>query len=280
MRFVSEPDSGQSNAINKGFRLARGDVMGWLNADNVLLPDALARITNAFRGNPGAGWAYGRCTIQRDGKPEVVLPPPRHIHSTTLAAGNLLTQPGFFLTRWALEQVGELDESFHLAMDYDLFLRLADADIPAAHVRGSLATYEIHDASKTGSVQRADFLSEEAEALLKSGRTRQAAFAFGRAAATSAGSAPRALSQEEVEGTVERVVQDQRTRGRNLDARAIAAGAYVEAAMIELHRSPLGLRHLLLPAIWRYPETRARLLRAGRFFYHSAVQRARFTLSG
>jgi hypothetical protein len=273
VRFISEPDSGQSNAINKGFRLADGEVLGWLNADDVLLPDTIQRVSHALNANPGAGWTYGACRVLRDGKPEIVLPPPRQIDRTTLASGNVLTQPGFFMTRGALDRVGELDESFHLAMDYDLWLRLADAGVAAAFVPGTLATYEIHDASKTGSVNPGEFLQEEAEALLKSGRLQEAAFAFGRAEATSVRFAQRNLGPTEVREGVARVLRDQGSRERRLDSRAVAAGMYVEAAMIELHRSPLGIRHLLRPTLWRYPETRARLRRASRFFIQSLVTR-------
>jgi glycosyltransferase involved in cell wall biosynthesis len=278
VRFISEPDSGQTNAINKGFRLARGDVLGWLNADDALRPDAVERVANAFRENPSAGWTYGRCRVERDGESELSLPPPRHIRRTTLEFGNLLTQPGFFLTRWALDKVGGLDESFDLAMDYDLWLRLADAPIPPAFVRGSLATYEIHAESKTGAVPPAAFLSEEAEALLKSGRTRQAAFVFGRVASISASSSG-SLGAIEVDEAVRLAMKDLEARGRDSDLGAVAAGAYVEAAMIELRRSPYGVHHLLRPTVWRYPDTRARLRRAGRFFVHSAAMRVRAVLS-
>lgn len=280
VEFISEPDSGQANAINKGFRLARGDALGWLNADDALLPDAVERVVAALRANPSAGWAYGPCRLQRDGKPQVALRPPRRIRSTTLDSGNLISQPGFFMTRCALQRVGELDESFHLGMDYDLWLRLVDAGIPAVYVPGTLAIYEVHDTSKTGSVEPTDWVRDWAEALLKSGRTRQAAFAFGRAASASVGSGRNALSPEEVTGLAERVVHDQQARGHELDPRAVAAGASVEAAVIELHRSPAGLRHLLRPFVWRYPQTRARLTLAGRFFVQSLATRFRSALPG
>ena len=280
VEFISEPDSGQSDAINKGLRLARGELLGWVNADDTLLPDALERVVAALHTNPSAGWAYGPCRLQRDAKPQVALRPPRRIRQNTLDSGNLISQPGFFMTRWALDRVGELDESFHLGMDYDLWLRLIDAGIPAVYVPGDLAIYEVHERSKTGSVESGEWVREWAEALFKSGRARQAAFAFGRAAAASFGQARNALSRAEVTELAERVVHDQRERGRELDAQAVAAGASVEAAVIDLHRSPAGLRHLLRPFLWRYPQTRARLTLAGRFFVQSLATRIRASLPG
>lgn len=276
-RFLSEPDSGQANAINKGFRLATGDLLGWLNADDLFVPDAVEAVTGAFRGNPSAGWNYGQSRVERNGKPELALPPPRRIRKTTLASGNLLTQPGFFMARWALERVGELDESLHLGMDYDLWLRLVDAGIPAVYVPRVLAIYEVHENSKTGIVHPSEFVREWAEALFKSGRTREAAFAFGRAASASLGTS---LSASAIANLAKQVVEDQRVHGRELDTEAVAAGATVEAAVIELHRSPAGLRHLLRPRVWRYPQTRARLTLAGRFLLRLLTLRARSARSG
>jgi hypothetical protein len=165
-------------------------------------------------------------------------------------------------------------------MDYDLWLRLADAGIPATYVPRPLAIYEVHGESKTGTVEPSEFVREWAEALLKSGRNRQAAFAFGRAAAASAAAARRSLSAAEVREITERVLRDQQARGRDLDPQAVRAGALVEAAVVELHRSPRGLRHLTQPAVWRYPQTKARLALASRFFVHSLVMRGREVLPG
>ena len=279
VRFISAPDSGQSNAINKGFRMARGDLLGWVNADDALLPDAIESVTATLAANPAGGWVYGRCRLQRHGEREVSLRPPRHVRRNTLDSGNLISQPGFFMTRWAFERVGELDESLQLGMDYDLWLRLIDAGIPSVYVPKPLAIYEVHDVSKTGTVDPADFVRDWAEALLKSGRTREAAFAFGRAAAASAGRVSSSLSPSEVLGLAQRVLEEEREEGRELEPQAVAVGAAVEAAVIELHRSPKGLRHLTRPAVWRYPQTRARLNLAGRFFVKSLMMRAGLPLS-
>ena len=60
--YVSEPDTGQSNALNKGFAKATGDVIAWLNADDIYLPGALAKVAQAFS-DPNTQWAYGQCII-------------------------------------------------------------------------------------------------------------------------------------------------------------------------------------------------------------------------
>lgn len=247
LQVISERDRGQTEAINKGFRLARGDVLGWLNADDVLVPGAIEAVVEALRSEPSAGWVYGECEVRRNGARELPIRPPARIGKETLDCGSVLAQPGFFVTRGALDRVGELDESFHLTMDFDLWLRLIDAEIGAVRVPKTLAVFELHEGSKSGSTPSSEFFFEEGLALLKSGRRRQAAFAFGRAAAGDA--------------DVDRVLADPRILDAGLDRRAAVAGARTEAAIAGVRSGSPGLLLLLLlqPNIWRVPETRRRL---------------------
>jgi hypothetical protein len=239
--FVSEPDAGQTDAINKGFRLARGGLVTWLNADDVLLPRAAETVVATVQADPSVGWVYGAC-VQRepDGRRWVVRPPKR-IRENSFDGGNVLCQPGASLTRSALELVGELDESLGLAMDFDLWLRLVEAGVKAAYVPESLAVFEVHAESKTGSTNPGEFFREEALALLKCGRRRQASFAFGRAAA-ALGVPPETLEA-----------------GTALDQRAVFAGMQVETCERELRaRSPRALLRIARPSVWRSREARLR----------------------
>jgi glycosyltransferase involved in cell wall biosynthesis len=240
--FVSEPDGGQTEAINKGFRLARGELLGWLNADDVLLPRTAETVVAAVQSDPAAGWAYGDCIVEAGRRRYVARPPSRLVRGT-LDAGNVIAQPGAFVARSALERVGDLDESLTLAMDYDLWLRLLDAGVPAVYVREPLAVFEVHGDSKTGSSNVGAFFREEGLALLKSGRRRQAAFAFGRSAAALGVPVDEVLPESE------------------LDRRAALAGVQTESAVHELKSgSPRGLLRLIRPRVWRQPEARARML--------------------
>ena len=139
MRFVSEPDRGLSDAMNKGIRLAEGDVVGWLNADDVLLPGALDAVRDAFERRPGAEWAAGICTIIDAGGAEIrkgVTALQARAAApllAALAAGAELRDGARHLRapRPRTEAVGGFDERFAYSMDYDVWLQLARRGDPA-----------------------------------------------------------------------------------------------------------------------------------------------------
>jgi glycosyltransferase involved in cell wall biosynthesis len=157
IRYVSEPDRGLSDAMNKGIRMATGDVIGWLNADDVYLPGALARVGAAFESRPDALWATGRCRII-DARGRQIRRPVKAYKDFLLSryshplyvTQNFISAPATFVHKRGHEQAGLYDERFTISMDYDLFLRLAklsdpiviDADLSCfrmAHGSGSLS---------------------------------------------------------------------------------------------------------------------------------------------
>jgi glycosyltransferase involved in cell wall biosynthesis len=149
VRWVSEPDRGQSHALNKGFALARGEILGWLNADDAYEPDAVEQAVAALREH-GVGLAYADVTRVNDGGVN-----PRRIRSrsewrlwTELNEGCGIYSPSVFFTRTAYEAVGGLDESLHLTMDYDLWLRIGKR-FGARHVDAVWAVQRLHDDAKT-----------------------------------------------------------------------------------------------------------------------------------
>ncbi|MEA2289288.1 MAG: hypothetical protein QOD55_1285 [Solirubrobacteraceae bacterium] len=131
VRWVSEPDRGLSDAMNKGIRMAANDVVGWLNADDLYTPGALARVAEAFERRPDALWATGRCLIiDGDGR-EIRRGVSRYkdallrrwsypLHLTQ----NFVSAPSTFVRRRAFDLVGAFDERYRYSMDYDLWLRL------------------------------------------------------------------------------------------------------------------------------------------------------------
>jgi glycosyltransferase involved in cell wall biosynthesis len=147
LRWLSEADTGQSHALNKGFAIAQGDVFGWLNADDAYTPSAVEQALAALE---GVGLVYADVTrVNDDGvNPRRIRSRPVWDLWTELNLGNGVYSPSVFFTREAFEQVGGIDESLHLAMDYDLWLRIGGR-FGARHVDEIWGTQRLHDEAKS-----------------------------------------------------------------------------------------------------------------------------------
>jgi len=126
LRWISEPDTGQSDAINKGFRMARGEVVAWINADDVLLAGAVNKAAAAFAADPDLGMVYGEgYMIDEQGEIKCRFPHTEPFNLWRLIHyGDTILQQTVFMRKAAVEQVGYLDESLHYGMDWDLFICL------------------------------------------------------------------------------------------------------------------------------------------------------------
>jgi len=160
LRWLSEPDTGQSDAINKGLRLVNGDVLAWLNADDLYLPGALAHVAAEWR-HTSFAWAFGNCRIINAADVEIrrgitayKIWQSRGYSYRRLLRRNFIPQPAVFFSRAAYEQVGELDRDLTYAMDYDYWLRLGRRWCPR-YVDHFLAAFRWHPRSKTGAAYRA-----------------------------------------------------------------------------------------------------------------------------
>jgi glycosyltransferase involved in cell wall biosynthesis len=123
--WISEPDSGQSNALNKAFGRSRGEIIGWLNSDDAyLFDDAVESVVRYFQANPEIDVVYGHAAlVSETGSLLHVMWMPTY-SKNRLWRQNFISQPAVFIRRRALED-GFLDESFHYTMDHELWLRLA-----------------------------------------------------------------------------------------------------------------------------------------------------------
>jgi glycosyltransferase involved in cell wall biosynthesis len=124
--FISEKDRGQSHAINKGFRMARGQIVSWLNSDDVILPGAVTRAVQAFERNPAAGAVYGEgYLIDADGKVTARFPATEPFNLWKLIyLSDYILQQTVYIRRAVLDDVGFLDEQLHWGLDWDLFIRI------------------------------------------------------------------------------------------------------------------------------------------------------------
>jgi glycosyltransferase involved in cell wall biosynthesis len=158
LRFVSEKDQGQSDAINKGFRMTSGELVAWLNSDDTYQPGAVDAVVRALG---EARWCFGECRVIDEEDREVHRAISLYKHWVSrrysrrrLLARNFISQPATFFRRDLLNQAGPLDGRLHLAMDYDLWLRFARIAEPAFIPR-TLASFRWHGRSKSGSRYRA-----------------------------------------------------------------------------------------------------------------------------
>jgi len=161
--FRSETDRGQADAVNKGLAQATGEIVAWLNSDDVYLPGAVGQAVEALRSHPEAGAVYADgVMVDRD---LTVL--DRHFyHPVTvldLLCFEVILQPSVFVRRAALETVGYLDPGYQLILDHELWVRIA-ARHPLHHVCSFWSLERTHAGAKT--IAQAGAFVEEAERLI------------------------------------------------------------------------------------------------------------------
>jgi len=150
LRWESRRDGGQAQAINRGFEGTSGEIMAWLNSDDVLFPGALAYVADFFERHPEVDVIYGhRILIDEDGRQIGRWVLPAH-SDRVLSWADFVPQETLFWRRGMWEKAGgRVDESFHFAMDWDLLLRFRDAGARFARVPCFLGAFRVHGKQKT-----------------------------------------------------------------------------------------------------------------------------------
>jgi glycosyltransferase involved in cell wall biosynthesis len=148
--WCSETDAGQAHALNKGFRRSRGEIMGWLNSDDRLVPGALGRISEFLSDHPTVDAVYGHRVLIDENDMEVgrwTLPPH---DSRVLTWADYVPQETLFWRRRLWEKVGgKLDENLHFAMDWDLLLRFREAGAKMVRLPSFIGLFRVHERQKT-----------------------------------------------------------------------------------------------------------------------------------
>lgn len=152
IEWRSEKDAGQSDALNKGFARAQGDLLTWLNADDLLYPGSIRHSVGVFDEHPGAGLVYGRLDLlYRDG---TRWRDDRNVRQGSLHDllewENFIPQPGTLFSRAAWETCGPLSVVDHYAMDWDLWIKIAQK-FPIVHTSHTLAGLRMYPETKTAS---------------------------------------------------------------------------------------------------------------------------------
>jgi glycosyltransferase involved in cell wall biosynthesis len=152
LTYVSERDNGQSDAINKGWARAKGDIIAWLCADDLYLPDTVQIIVNTFIQHPETMWVYGYASrIDRHGQSFPFRAPTlTWSFKDLLEESNFITQPTVFLRRDILKSKGYLKPDLHYAMDYEYWLRIGQ-DYPPFFLNRVLALVRYYPETKSAS---------------------------------------------------------------------------------------------------------------------------------
>ncbi|MCB0196129.1 MAG: glycosyltransferase [Anaerolineae bacterium] len=150
VQWVSEPDTGQANAINKGFKKSTGEIVGWLNSDDIYMPGAFHRVAKFFNDHPNIDIIYG--DYQLIDQNSNVLLRKQEIpfdYNILLYGLDYISQPTTFFRRSVFERSGYLDESLHYGLDWEYWLRLANDGCQFAHLPFYLAATRWHTDAKT-----------------------------------------------------------------------------------------------------------------------------------
>lgn len=160
LRWISEPDHGQSDALNKGFRMATGDIIGWLNSDDRYEPHCFSRVSKALEMNQLVDFVYGDyLIIDETGKTLISKKEIDFDWEIMLCGLNYIAQPNVFFRRRVFNELGYLDDSLHYVMDYEFWLRAAAHGFRFQHIPSAFAACRWHLDAKT--VSRNPRIEEE-----------------------------------------------------------------------------------------------------------------------
>lgn len=148
--WVSEPDKGQTDAINKGFAAAHGEVLAWINSDDTYKPGAVSEAVQHLAEHPGVGMVYGDLDFIDESDRMIGRFPAAQTDLKKLRRGYVhIPQPASFFKAEHWKKVGPLDPDFFFAMDYDLWIRLASVTT-LQYLPGKVwANFRLHTGAKS-----------------------------------------------------------------------------------------------------------------------------------
>jgi glycosyltransferase involved in cell wall biosynthesis len=150
--WESAPDGGQAAAINRGFAKATGDILGWINSDDLYMPGALFKVATQIGDVAQPKIIFGNCLHFTEGSPATVKGSDveRSAALGDLKLADHIIQPSSFWTRKTFMLVGNLQEDFHYVFDWEWFIRAQLKGISVMPVPYVLSLYRRHDQHKTG----------------------------------------------------------------------------------------------------------------------------------
>lgn len=150
IQFLSERDTGQSNAINKGLRMATGDILAWQNADDLYSKDTFKIVVDYFNDNPSVDIVYGNYQLIDSESKWICNVYPIEWNKWMFSHGRFCPlQPTVFWRKKVSDQVGLLNESLHYCMDVDFFSRIVNEGFTFSRISEILGQFRVHTLSKT-----------------------------------------------------------------------------------------------------------------------------------
>lgn len=146
--WVSEKDKGQSDAINKGFQKSNGEILSWLNADDLYSPSALSTVGKIFESNRRINWLAGNACKIDENENVIEHMITGQISNLAMGKANPLVQSSTFFTKKYIERVGYLHEKYNYAMDWDLWLKFRKMSSPFT-LDSCLSFFRVHKNAKT-----------------------------------------------------------------------------------------------------------------------------------
>ncbi len=167
LTFISEPDHGQSDALNKGFRRAGGDIIGWLNADEFYLPNTFQCIAQTFARDQKVDVVYGDAMhwfVERNsiGRRRAF----RFSINMLRYWGTYFNTSSTFFSRRFIDEGELVDEAYHYHMDHEFLLRLAEQGYRFRYVPELLSVFRVHEGAKTSSARTVDLRNRERSMIL------------------------------------------------------------------------------------------------------------------
>lgn len=156
INWISERDRGQSHAVNKAFSKATGEIIGWLNSDDLYEDGAIQKVASVFQKDRNCMWVVGKCRIIDENSNEIRKSVTQYKNKwltkydyDRLLKEDFISQPAVWFRKSFLNEVGLLDENLHYTMDYDLWLRMGAKAEPVI-INNYLASFRFYSGSKTG----------------------------------------------------------------------------------------------------------------------------------
>jgi len=147
--WISEKDEGQADCLNKGIKLATGDIIGWVNSDDYLEPNIFSTINDEFEKDEKLDWIVGNLNVDNlNNNTITTVNSPQISYELLLKDPDIVKQPATFIRKSIIEKIGGWNKNLYMVMDFDLWIRISKISNPKK-INKTFANFVIHPNQKT-----------------------------------------------------------------------------------------------------------------------------------